>query len=510
MEKRSCEGPLMVQWLKNHESRLVSALRPDIGTPNKSSIRRTNSAKVSYSRLLVIGIFAGLLTPIGWFIVETAMGLKGQEAYYRGILYLYLVLISISAFVVVSMLIAVRMERELNAKKKIAEKDVLIDQLKSTADEIRREFKENMIKVSNSAVEISKATDEQQVLHTLMRTVRSGLDFDRILILVRDGDRLVMSNCHGQSQENPCDFSVELPYSEEAGAFALVCKEGESCMFSEGDYIPEEFRLKPPYSSLDRFRSKAFIVVPIRRPGEKEAYGVLAADRKYTRREVGENDLLLLELLAEMAGSAINRIEMNRDLERRASLDELTQVYNRRRWLESAEHSLKTAKRYGGALSMIILDIDNFKSINDTWGHQSGDKVLRETAAIIREYSREADVVGRYGGEEFVILCPRSDLSNTVEVAERLRKIIEATPFGVPRRVTATFGVAQATWEEIESLDVDSILSRADKALYAGKSREGKNCVVTWNEIEKKLSPLHHREEGMPVADAKRVLVNVG
>ncbi len=491
MEKRDCKGPLMVRWLADHEDSIRCALLPDIGRHDSESML-IKECSTHYLRLVLIGFMLGMLAPIGWYILEISMGLSGKEAYYRGVLYLYMTLASVAVFVVVSMIIAVKIDKERGAKAKIEEQEMVIDQLSSSANEIKREFKENMIKISNSAVEIGKAKDEKQVLHKLMRAVRYGLDFDRILILVRDRDRLVVSNCHG-TERGFCDLNVELPYSDEAGAFALVCREGESCIFSVDDYIPEEFRLKPPYSKIDRFRTKAFVIVPILKPGEKEAYGVLAADRKYTRRGVSENDLLLVELLAEMAGSTISRIEMNRDLEKRASLDELTQIFNRRRWLESAEHALKTAKRYGGVLSMVILDIDNFKSINDTWGHQSGDRVLRETAAIIKEYSRESDIVGRYGGEEFVILCPRSDLASTVEVAERLRSLVEATPFGIPKRVTATFGVAQASWEEIESLDVDSIISKADKALYAGKSREGKNCVVTWNEIEKKLSPL--REE---------------
>ena len=507
MEKRSYDSPLMVRLFKSYEDRFMDALRPYV-----KDIKGTSSSYVTrrscYAKLLLVGFLLGVLSPLGWLIVETSMGLRGQEAYYRGVLYVYLTLASLAVCLVVSMIMAVRIEREVEARREVAERDMIIQRLDSFAEEIKREFRENMIKLSNSAVEISKASDENQVLHTLMRTVRSGLDFDRILILVREGEHLVMSNCHGHGEKALCDLNVELPYSEAAGAFFLVCKECESCIFSEDDYIPAEFRIKPPYSNVHRFRTKAFIMVPIRRPGNKDAYGVLAADRKYTKRGVSENDLLLVEMLAEMAGYAIDRIEMNRDLENKASLDELTQVYNRRRWLESAEHALKTAKRYGGDLSMIILDIDNFKSINDTWGHQSGDKVLRETAAIIREYSREADVVGRYGGEEFVILCPRSDLSSTVEVAERLRKIIETTPFGIPRKVTATFGVAQATWEEIESLDVDSLLSRADRALYAGKSRSGKNCVVTWGEVEKKLSPLYIERTSVPAKKRLEVARN--
>ncbi len=492
MEKRLYRDALSSHRSEGYMDKVMGSIPQDFG-PKGDNDTSLEARNISYSRFLSIGFVLGCGVPVVWFIVEKFIGLSGDEFYYRGIVYLYMTLVSIAIFMTVAMIIAVRIERERDAHMRVIEKEREVESLSNVSNELKRSFREEMIKVSNSAVAISKAANEKEILHTLIRTVKNNLDFDRILVLVKDGDRLVMSNSFGSTDRNLCDLNMELPYSDLAGAFAVVCREGESCMFSEDDYIPHEFRVKPPYADLDRFRSKAFMVVPIRKPGESEAYGVIAADRKYTRQRISESDLILVELLADMAGSAISRIEMNRNLERQASMDELTQIYNRRRWMETAEQSMKTVKRYGGDLSMVIIDIDDFKSINDTYGHQSGDKVLMETAAIIKEYSREADIVGRYGGEEFVILCPRSDLFSTVEVADRLRRIIGETSFGIPRKVTATFGVAQATWEEIETLDVDSLLSKADKALYAGKSRKGKNCVVTWDEIQQKLSPLHEQ-----------------
>lgn len=497
MEKRSYYGPLMIHWLKNHHDKLIGSSFSGV-TPLRSEEHLYDREAFLHSKVLLRGIIWGLLIPAGWLFIEIVMGLQGKEVYYRGILYLYLILISVTIFTIMCVISAFKKKRESEMSKKMEERNKLIEDLSLGLDEIQRGFKDNMIKVSNSAVEISKASDEKKVLHILMRTVKNTFDFDRVVVFIKKGESLIMSNSCGDTDEDLCNLAVELPYSEESGAFFVVCKEGESCLFTEEDIIPTEFQMKPPYSNLDRFRSKAFLVVPIRVPGAQEAYGVMAADRKYTKRGVSENDLLLVELLAEMAGSTIKRIEMNRNLEMKASLDELTQVYNRRRWMESAEHALKRAKRYSEVLSMVILDIDNFKSINDTWGHQAGDKVLREVAAIVRDFSREADIVGRYGGEEFVILCPKSDMTSTVEVAERLRRKIEKTPFGIPRQVTATFGVAEASWEEIESIDIDSLLSRADEALYVGKSRENKNCVVTWNEVKRKLTQIPKKNREIP------------
>ena len=462
--------------------------------------------KVNPLTLIVIGILLGFGAPLGWLLIEGMVGLHNGGPHYRGVLYLYLTMGTMVVFVIFGVILAIRLEKERQAKEEILERQKELFLLKHEAEREKDELRHQVLKVSAAAAALSKAKEETQVLYTLVRTVKMNLDFDRVNLLVREGDVLKIKTSRGVKDKGSSLERVELPCSSKAGAFGMVCKEGIPCIFAKNDYIPPEYRLKPPYSEIEGFRSQAFIMVPIKIPGDDATYGVLAVDRKYSRRDVTENDLMLIEILADMAGAAIKRIHMQKELEKQASIDELTNIFNRRMWMEYAEHTLKTAKRYKDPLSVIMVDIDDFKVVNDTWGHQKGDKVLQIVASILKEKSRESDIVGRYGGEEFVILCPRTRLNNAVEVAERLRRAVEEASYGVPKKITATFGVAEAAPEDINGLNLDAILFKADKALYAGKKREGKNCVVTWNEVEDKVTPLPtdlEQEEGEQLSSVR-------
>ena len=133
------------------------------------------------------------------------------------------------------------------------------------------------------------------------------------------------------------------------------------------------------------------------------------------------------------------------------------------------------SKRYGLDLSLIIMDIDNFKHINDTYGHLMGDKVLREISAIIKTAIRTNDTFARYGGEEFVLMLPQTNLEGSLQVAEKIRQKIEEKAFEGPGRITLSLGAASYPSKPIE--DQEALIKAADNALYEAK-RRGKNCVV--------------------------------
>jgi diguanylate cyclase (GGDEF)-like protein len=162
-----------------------------------------------------------------------------------------------------------------------------------------------------------------------------------------------------------------------------------------------------------------------------------------------------------------------------ASTDELTGLFNRRRFFEELEREFQRHRRYGSALSLMMLDIDHFKRINDTLGHQAGDIVLREVAQLLAASVRRTDTVGRYGGEEFASLLPETRRDEAIEVAERFRAIVEARAFQYGEQrvtVTVSIGISIAG----EATDTEGALIRAaDDALYRAKS-EGRNRVVCW------------------------------
>jgi diguanylate cyclase (GGDEF)-like protein/PAS domain S-box-containing protein len=165
------------------------------------------------------------------------------------------------------------------------------------------------------------------------------------------------------------------------------------------------------------------------------------------------------------------------DLMRLATLDELTRLPNRRHFLEQARRDMERARRYGSSLSLLMVDADRFKDVNDTHGHAGGDAVLRALAETGRKLLRDADLMGRLGGEEFALLLPETELTQAVVVAERLRSAVQALrvplPGGGEAQLTVSVGVA-GLGPGVESLD--ELMRRADSALYAAKDK-GRNRV---------------------------------
>ena len=157
--------------------------------------------------------------------------------------------------------------------------------------------------------------------------------------------------------------------------------------------------------------------------------------------------------------------------------DELTQAYNRRYFIEIANKVLAGAKRYGDSFAVIIFDIDDFKRVNDTYGHAAGDQVLRILSEICMTQIRDSDIFARYGGEEFIILVPRCCPTDIMKFSERIRiKLSEARVRHGQMDIQFTVSMGAGIFDSATP-DLDTILTRADAALYAAKN-QGKNCTV--------------------------------
>jgi len=171
--------------------------------------------------------------------------------------------------------------------------------------------------------------------------------------------------------------------------------------------------------------------------------------------------------------------KQNAELERLANTDYLTNLYNRRCFFHAAERHFAEAVHNEHPISVTLLDLDHFKQVNDTFGHLVGDQVLVHVARLIRTHCRVSDVVARYGGEEFIILHPSIDSRNAFRVAERVRKVIEVTPFVHEKDeigLTLSAGVVDTLVKQNISR-IDDVLGLADKALYRAKDA-GRNQVV--------------------------------
>lgn len=160
------------------------------------------------------------------------------------------------------------------------------------------------------------------------------------------------------------------------------------------------------------------------------------------------------------------------ELKTLAVTDSLTQVFNRKKYYEIMEREIERTKRYDHPLSIIMFDIDHFKKVNDIYGHTAGDYVLLTLTQIVKENLRETDYLVRWGGEEFIIIAPETDLKEAEILAERNRKASEEYKYDHIGTITASFGVTQFTKDDNE----DTVIKRADEALYEAK-RKGRNRV---------------------------------
>jgi diguanylate cyclase (GGDEF)-like protein len=218
------------------------------------------------------------------------------------------------------------------------------------------------------------------------------------------------------------------------------------------------------------------LTYPLRGAKGADVLGLVSVWRRGRPFERSERELF--HYLAGQAGVSLENVGLHETVQRQAITDELTGLFNHRHFQEALAGEVERARRFENGVGLVMLDVDNFKRVNDTYGHQVGDLVLAEVARVLRDRSREIDEPARYGGEELAVVLPGTDLDGAYNLAERVREGIEALAFPLDGqgtlRVTASFGAASLP----ESAhDQQSLIAAADGALYAAK-RSGKNRTV--------------------------------
>ncbi|MBK7858542.1 MAG: sensor domain-containing diguanylate cyclase [Archangiaceae bacterium] len=210
--------------------------------------------------------------------------------------------------------------------------------------------------------------------------------------------------------------------------------------------------------------------------GDRILGTLVAGSRK--RSAIDGEAQRMLEVIAIQAAQAVLRAQLFEQMERMATTDGLTTLLNHRTFQVRFDEALAAAKRYGRKCSVILTDIDHFKSVNDTWGHPVGDLVLKGVAKILKDKARDTDVVARYGGEEFAIIMPETDTKGALVIAERIREAVMAEVHQSdqgPLKVTLSLGIA--TFPEAAQ-DKQTMVDLADQCLYFAK-RHGRNQSVT-------------------------------
>jgi diguanylate cyclase (GGDEF)-like protein len=189
-------------------------------------------------------------------------------------------------------------------------------------------------------------------------------------------------------------------------------------------------------------------------------------------RDFPDSEIAILENFAKVV---VDELELRQI----ASSDHMTGALSRRAWTDAAQMEINRASRYGRPLSLAILDIDKFKVINDTYGHPAGDIVIKRLAALCMASIRESDLFGRFGGEEFALLMPETNLGDAERAIERIRTAFAGEPIDTGCSIGATVSIGLALLDVGET-DVSALIDRADKALYQAKNA-GRNCtVVAW------------------------------
>ena len=231
-------------------------------------------------------------------------------------------------------------------------------------------------------------------------------------------------------------------------------------------------------ATSDFLTFKNFTCVPIIL--NNEVLGIILTDNYFNSRIINREELRGLTLVANLASIALERAMLYRRLTEMAQVDGLTGVFNRHYYEQHLHDEFIRSKRLNRSLCMVVFDIDLFKRFNDTFGHECGDRVLKEFAQLLKSNTRVEDMVARYGGEEFVVLLTGEHTpQDAFLTGDKLRKIIASTAFPgfEAGQIPASAGVSFIRPEE----DFDQLFTRADQALYDAK-RAGRNCVRLYSE----------------------------
>jgi diguanylate cyclase (GGDEF)-like protein len=254
-----------------------------------------------------------------------------------------------------------------------------------------------------------------------------------------------------------------------------VCLEGTLQLWEDARAVAGSEMLYSPTARAPATGTLA--ILPLNRAATVIGALVIGA---HERGAIRPADLRTVGLVAQLAASALEASWEIEEVSRRSRTDQLTGLWNRRYFDEELRRALDQTDRFGGTCALVIADLDHFKEVNDTHGHEAGDAVLQTLANVTREVVRMTDVCARIGGEELCVILPQTAIGGAVELAERLRTNLQASVVrwrGTEIRVTASFGVA--TYSALAgAASRERVFEEADRALYRAK-KDGRNCVRT-------------------------------
>lgn len=317
---------------------------------------------------------------------------------------------------------------------------------------------------------LGQAVDVVPLSQFVLRTIAERVQAQLAALALYDDDlgRLAIVATHGY----PAVLVEDLRIAPGSGVIGEVFASRRPLLVSDAEH---ELRARP---RRRRYRTGSFMALPLY--SDSQGLGVLTFADRADLKPFDRADLTLARAMAAPAALGLSSARLAgraRDLAHAAAVDPLTSLFNRRYFETRIDEEIERARRYGLDLALLVIDADDFKALNDSLGHLTGDRVLRAMSDTLRRSVRAFDVCTRFGGEEFAILMPGSNATSALQSAERIRQRIEQYRFDpvlIPpeRHPTISVGVAVLT---VESSAPD-LIARADRALYAAKA-SGKNCV---------------------------------
>jgi diguanylate cyclase (GGDEF)-like protein len=325
-------------------------------------------------------------------------------------------------------------------------------QLEARLEELQLERARLQETVRRVGESLGKGLDRDAMLGIVVQTAVDGVGAECGRVVMRHGANGTLSEAARAG-----DVSSYMSAVTAAEAAALEAGEAAETQISGANALARPLPAPEPSDGV-------LGVISIARPG----------------RPFSERQRELFAYLTNQAAISIENVDLHETIQRQAVTDELTGLFNHRRFQEVMTAEVERTRRFGQELGLIMLDLDNFKRVNDTYGHLQGDLVLKEVARVLRESSREIDEPARYGGEEMAVALPQTGLQGAYEFAERVRQRIEALQLPLLEgegtlRVTASFGAASLPHSA--KVDKDALVAAADAALYRAK-RSGKNRTV--------------------------------
>ena len=328
--------------------------------------------------------------------------------------------------------------------------------------------------LQNTAAVLTSTLHLEEVLERILSNIGQVVPHQGANIILVDGDGTVTRIARGEGYRREIYEQEESIIGRSIAnipGLKWMAESGRPLIIENTDQYPGWVR----FPETDHIRS--YLGAPIRLKGVTVGFLNLDSTSSgffnptYAHR---------LQAFIDQAAVAIENAHLYNVLQQQAVTDELTQQYNRRGLMELGIREFDRSRRFNRPLSVVMIDIDHFKHVNDTFGHLIGDQVLRTIAERCRTFIREVDILGRYGGEEFLVILVENEISTAEQVAERLRQAVGDSPCSTSAgeiRATVSMGIATLT---IGTPDLSVLIQQADQALYRAKAN-GRNCIVLYS-----------------------------